>query len=296
MSRALFALVGLSALSCASVAGLDDYGQPSAGGAGGSATGSATTGGGGMNSVGGGGSTGVGGGGGARMGRYSEAVWGSKPTYYWRLGDDSAANGVPAVAATGPDGTYGGDVSSVPGLIVDADGAISFETDGRMTVPGQDFRAFSAASSGFTVELWFEASQGTTTGTLIGLLGSSSWTFRLRLDAGGLYFDMASMNGSGSESFGVPVGDGIHHVVATWQGDMFVACLALDGKMPSCSDPGWGSLDMPAANASLVVGGEETEPNGAIAAHFGGVIDEVAIYIPELAGSEATEHFVIGAP
>lgn len=229
----------------------------------------------------------------------------SGPTYYWRLGDTTVADAQPAMAATGPDGFYGGSgVSSVPGLVSDTDGAVAFEADGRMVVVGQELGDLSdggpgSIQEGFTLELWFDAGAAAT-GTLVSLRGNNGWTFRLHLAAGALQFDLAPMNG-GTGSIGpLPVAPGPHHVAATWKGGdangMFVLCVTVDGSTANCSIENWASFDAPASRARLIVGGEETMAGGTTTAHIDGVIDEVAIYIPELDDNAIAEHYQVGLP
>ena len=288
-------LLAVSGLSCASIAGLDDYGTANTGGAGGvggtggSATGSTTTG------TGGAGPTTA----------YVEAVLNSGPAYYWRLGDEDIADGLPAVAELGGvDGAYGGLVSLAAGLVADSDGAARFEPDGRMTVPAQSLGLMpgrpgtGTVADGFTVELWFQADGSSGSGTLASLRSDVGWAFRLRLENGDLYFDVAPLQGTGTIG-PVSVGSGVHHVAATWRGGdqagMFVVCLFVDGAQ-DCSGENWGSFATPVPSAHLVVAAEEADPGGATQAHFDGVIDEVAIYVPELSDSDVSEHFEVGSP
>ncbi|MCA9625853.1 MAG: hypothetical protein KC731_42815 [Myxococcales bacterium] len=281
----LCAALGLSA--CADIAGLGDFVDTSSGAGGMGVAGSGGVGdeGGGGGSGGAGGSGGVGGG---TPGAYREAVLFDQPRAYWPFDDDVLPTlknvAPPGLGAEADLDTGGSDAALWPGLI--GDYALEFTTFGAVAVSNFGVLGFPMKSP-FSLELWVDVLDTAGLQVVVERFGQpppNQVGYRLIIDSGELQFHRYLA--SSADTARVPATPGRSYWVATYDG----LCMCLYSISLAGPEPMPDSM-CKTSNKALTDADFTFRLGHAAGSHYGGRMDEVAVYPRALDASEVLAHY-----
>ncbi|HHH28141.1 MAG TPA: LamG domain-containing protein [Polyangiaceae bacterium] len=283
MKSSLTALLVNVTAGCASIAGLDGYGDPAGGGQGGTGGvgGEVVSSAGGMMGTGGAGAC-----------AYVNAVEDSMPIAWWRLDEASGAalfNDHVNGRALENDGAMAGGSP-----IVCAEGAAADFAEGQafLEFTGATALDFEGTAS-FSIEVWLVVSSnvfdsnGPALDVVRKLDDSLARGWLLRLDAGSVKWRrVAGMSMFDDLSRQISPEQNPLHLVATYDAEAQQMCAYGNGQpLGTCAD---AMQMLPSTSANLVVGASS---GGALGE---GLLDEVAIYDRALSAGEVEAHYDAG--
>lgn len=210
---------------------------------------------------------------------------------YWQLDETSGTTFTNAESDSGiHDGSCTNCPTAVDGVV---NGAQSFDgVDDAIDVPADS--AFDWTGSDiFSVELWVQADDANvcngSTEAFIGrgVSGSGQWSLGCTA-SGTVQFDLADDNGNNVslQSTKTITDTAWHHVTATYDGSSDVTTLYVDGTDVISTTQAFSGSFAP-TTADLNIG----HLNGS--AHFGGALDEIAVYDVLLSPTEIRTHYYL---
>lgn len=236
---------------------------------------------------------------------YSSTVLADTPDVYWRLDETSEA--VAADIVNGVDGAYTNGVSlGQPGLVGDG-AAPGFDgIDDYVAVPDSSLINLGGPRETRTIELWFEADE-VSSRQVVYEEGGNSRGINIYIEDGSLVFGAWNRTAHGDGTTPWPGGEVFlptpvaagtaYHVVLTLDQPADELRGYLNGT-PVVSATGIGRLY--AHSADIGIGAMNNQARFAAGGqtgsgyHFGGRIDEVAVYNSVLSGARIAVHYTAG--
>jgi sugar lactone lactonase YvrE len=214
-------------------------------------------------------------------GKYAATVLADHPVAYYRMGETQGFVTASDASGNGHTGSYEGNaILGVPGLINDPDTAVNFNTTGDVSIP--DAPSLNFVGTAFTVEAWVYGVSGGAAGQRVFDKATAGAGNGYGLDISNAQIRLlGATNLSSLVAFGAAT---TYHIVGVadgaGNGSIYVNGVLVASGPYSDSSPYTGAAHIAVANDG--------------SAHFGGVIDEVAVYNHALSPQRILVHYTAG--